>query len=134
MSCLTQFDCGKILTTLIGSFAGFFFGLVLFILRDWFLGVEKKKAAKLTLIFLVEELASKLELDPGLFEHLSLNSLTGSLQGIVNDKSLDPLFREFLTYYTHWKTGWYLNIRQQLVDSDREILKEISGKMNLIKY
>lgn len=110
----------RIIATCIGSFLGFFFGLIIYHITHRHLKNDKRELSRKMLIFLIQQLKDKLNLAPNMFEYISIDVLMGYLDVIMDEEHLLSDFQRFLVYYTHWKVGSYESGRLRYLDVERD--------------
>jgi hypothetical protein len=116
----------KFLVPMIGSFLGFFLGLISLVLKDRLDLNKRVELFRVTALFFAENLRTYLHDDPALFSGIDIKVVNNCLDG-VRSKDLRKIYHELFTFYTNWSRGCYIvnGIKFRELNATRDKLAEI---------
>jgi hypothetical protein len=124
----------KILTTMIGSFLGFFLGLLALALKERLDFNKRLYLFKVAALYLARSLEAYLHEDPCQCSGIDLKTINSYLDGGARSRELRNIYEQLFSVYMDWSRGFYspTGIKIAKLNSTRGQLEKIIVALDTI--
>lgn len=97
----------KVIATMIGSFLGFFLGLLALALKERLDFNKRVDLFKVAALYLARSLKAYLHEDPSQCGGIDLKTINNYLDGGTRSKELRNIYEQLFSVYMDWSRGYY---------------------------
>lgn len=123
----SSLDMNEVMVTMIGSFLGFFLGILALVLKERLDFNKRVELFKVSALYLARSLRAYLHEDPSQCREVGLQTINSYLDGGAGSKVLRDVYEKLFYVYMDWSRGFYSpsGIKKDDLILTKELLEKI---------